>query len=312
VKVISIGEVLWDVVGPTGHLGGATFNFSAHLTNLGHSVYFISGVGTDPRGQRILDRMAELGISSQYITRLMDYPTGIATVTVDKNGQPEFVIKKPAAYDFPRLTTAQLDELLSYKADWLYYGTLQQMSSAARALTKDLIDSNVASRSFYDVNLRKDLYEKSLLQELMSRADVVKMNDAEVDEVMRMFGVAFPSVESFCRAYAEKFEWQAVCVTQGAKGCAILMNGEYVEVPGFSVEVIDTVGAGDAFAAAFVHGLGERWPIAKIGDFANRVGALVASRRGAIPPWTIEEAERLGSNLPRQANLSEPPRRPGS
>jgi fructokinase len=292
-NVISIGEVLWDVVGPTGHLGGATFNFSAHLSRLGHNVSFISGVGSDPRGQRVLEQMAELGLSSRYISRIKEHPTGIATVTLDHSGQPEFVLKRPAAYDFPHLTEAEFSELLGQRAEWLYYGTLQQMSSAARALTRRLLDSHCASRNFYDVNLRKNSYELSLIEELMARASVVKLNDSEVDEMVRMFGDSPGPLEDFCRRYAQKFGWEAMCVTRGAGGCAILMKGVYTESPGYRVEVVDTVGAGDAFAAAFVHGLGQCWPVAQIGDFANRVGALIASRRGAIPPWTIDELEQL-------------------
>jgi fructokinase len=291
VNVISIGEVLWDVVGPTGHLGGAPFNFSTHLGRLGHNVSFISGVGVDPRGQRVLEQMAELGLSSQYLRRVKEYPTGIATVTLDKSGQPEFVIHHPAAYDFPQLTDRELEDLAKHRIDWLYYGTLQQMSSTAKALTKRLLDSKCAARSFYDLNLRKDSYEPSLVQELMSRASVVKLNDAEVEEVTKMFGGGSSSLEEFCRSYSTKFAWESVCVTQGAKGCALLMNNEYVAVPGYAVEVVDTVGAGDAFAAAFVHGYGNGWPARRIGEFANRVGALVASRRGAIPAWTLEDLQ---------------------
>ena len=84
-----------------------------------------------------------------------------------------------------------------------------------------------------------------------------------------------------------------MCVTLGARGCAMLAHGEYVEAPGHAVAVADPVGAGDAFAAAFLHGLACRWPVAQIAGFANRVGALIASRHGAIPEWTVSEAAAL-------------------
>jgi fructokinase len=73
----------------------------------------------------------------------------------------------------------------------------------------------------------------------------------------------------------------------------MLIGDDYVSSRGFPVEVHDTIGAGDAFSAAFAHGLVSGWAPGKIGDFANRVGALVASRPGAIPSWTIEEATSL-------------------
>jgi fructokinase len=80
----------------------------------------------------------------------------------------------------------------------------------------------------------------------------------------------------------------------------LLLAGQYLESPGYSVEIVDTVGAGDAFAAAFVHGCGQQWPAARIADFANRVGALVACRRGAIPEWTISDVEALNPQSYRQ------------
>ncbi len=94
---------------------------------------------------------------------------------------------------------------------------------------------------------------------------------------------------SFCMAGRERWGWKAVCITLGPRGCAVLVGDQYVESPGCKVVVADTVGAGDAFAAAFVHGLARQWAPAEIAEFANRVGALVASRPGAIPEWTLDE-----------------------
>ena len=110
-----------------------------------------------------------------------------------------------------------------------------------------------------------------------------------------MFGRPSRSLEDFCRSYTHEFGWQSACVTRGEKGCALLMKGEYVEARGYSVQAQDTVGAGDAFAAALVHGLNLQWSPAQIADFANRVAALVASRPGGTPPWTLEEARALRS-----------------
>jgi fructokinase len=89
--------------------------------------------------------------------------------------------------------------------------------------------------------------------------------------------------EAFCRAGSARYGWHAACVTFGPRGCALLAGDDFVETPGVAVEVVDTVGAGDAFAAAFVHGLTAGWAAATIADFANRAGAMVAAVRGAIP-----------------------------
>ncbi len=292
-NVVSIGEVLWDVVGHQEYLGGATFNFSAHLRKLGHNVFFISAVGADQRGRKILQNMTQLNLSTDYVRADTQHATGSVTVTLDAGGQPSFVLHRPAAYDFPRLTESQFESLLSRPTDWIYFGTLHQMSSAAKALTATLLERIPKARRFYDVNLRLDSYTSSLLRELMARATVIKLNDAEVAQICQMAGRSCDSLEDFCRSYAKMFAWEAVCITRGSKGCVLLVNDQYGEANGYQVDVVDTVGAGDAFAAAFLHGLGNRWPAPQIADFANRVGALVASRPGAIPSWSMEEANAL-------------------
>ncbi len=294
-KIVSIGEVLWDVIGNKEHLGGATFNFSAHARKLGHEVYFISAVGRDERGDRVLERMLQMGLSTRFVRRDENYPTGIASVTLNANGQPAFRIERPAAYDFPVLTEADLNELLQPAPDWIYFGTLHQISPQAREVTARLLAAKCGARHFYDVNLRPACYEPQLVRDLMAKATVVKLNDEEVPAVDQMCGRSHRTLEEFCRDYASGLGWEAVCVTRGAEGCALLIGGEFVEAPGYGVSVVDAVGAGDAFAAAFLHGLGNGWPARRVADFANRVGALITSRPGAVPPWTLDELEDLAS-----------------
>ncbi len=290
---ISIGEVLWDVVGQQEFLGGAPCNFAANLRMLGHNVLFISAVGEDQRGDEVLRQMSARGLAIDYVRRVHEYPTGMVSVTLDSQAQPSFVIHRPAAYDFPQLTDRQLAGLVSYSPNWIYFGTLVQMSAQARQVTRRLLEAAPGARRFYDVNLRTDCYEPDLIRDLLMRATVVKLNDQEVREISRMVGQRCGSLEEFCRCYTQRFGWQAVCVTCGANGCVLLVGDAYVEAQGYSVQVRDTVGAGDAFAAAFVHGLSSGWQPLQIADFANRVGALVASRRGAVPAWTLEEAQAL-------------------
>ena len=313
-KILSIGEILWDVIQGTEYLGGAPFNFAAHARRLGHDVRFISAVGADARGRLALARAGELGLSTRFVRVAPDRPTGIVTVALDAGGQPRFTIHRPAAYDFPHIRKEDLRELLDPPPDWIYFGTLQQTSAEARALTARLMDAAPAAKRFYDVNLRAGCYTASLVGELIRRAAVVKLNEGEVCEVEQMMGMeqerpalrdegaaaeygdrslTVAALTRFCEGGAERFGWEAACVTRAAAGCVAWVGGQSIEAPGYLVEVADAVGAGDAFAAAFLHGLGAGWPPRRIADFANRVGALVASRAGAIPEWTLEEAEAL-------------------
>ena len=292
-RIISLGEILWDVFEECEHLGGAPFNFAAHARRLGHDVLFVSAVGDDVRGRAALERMQQLGLDARFVKRLTGESTGLVSVKTDSAGQPCYTIHRPAAYDLVNLTEGDLAELSSFHADWIYYGTLHQMSAQARATLSRLIQSSPPARRFYDVNLRPGSYTSTLVQELLRRSTVVKLNEEELQSIERMLGRTDQSREEFCRSTGKEYGWEAVCITRGSQGCSLLIHGEYVESVGYPVQVADTVGSGDAFAAAFLHGLSNEWEPARIGDFANRVGALVASRPGAIPDWTIAESEAL-------------------
>jgi len=292
-KIAAIGEILWDVFPDGEHLGGAVFNLAAHARRLGHEVFFISAVGEDARGKAALARMAELGLAARFVRRVAGQATGTVSVWLDATGQPDFTIHRPAAYDYADLSEEDLAELAAWRPDWLCFGTLHQMHPAARALTGKLIEALPGARRFYDVNLRKQSYTPELVLELMSVANIVKLNDTEAVQIQRMFGRPLLDAAAFARSFAVEFGWEAVVITRGAQGCAVWRQGEWIEAPGYPVAVVDTVGAGDAFAAAFLHGLAEGWKLAKIADFANRVGALIASRAGAVPHWQPEECWAL-------------------
>jgi fructokinase len=295
-KIVSVGEVLWDVLPGAEHLGGAPFNFALHAHHLGHEVCFVSAVGNDSHGQRVLQKMNEAGLSTQFIHCIADHPTGTVSVTLHASDGPQYKIHRPAAYDFPVLESADFHALLNPSPDWIYFGTLQQMSSPAHELTLRLLDAAPTARLFYDVNLRTNSYTSELVRSLARHAHILKLNDEEMPFIQEVGGFESASLEQFCRNCAHTFELEAVCVTCGPAGCALLLHQEFVEAPGFHIHVTDTIGAGDAFSAALVHGLSADWPATQIAEFSNRVGALVASRAGGTPPWTLEEAMTLEVN----------------
>jgi fructokinase len=288
-KIVSIGAVLWDVFPEVEHIGGAPLNFSAHAAKLGHDVVLVSAVGDDGRGTRALQRIAELGLTSRFVDRVQGVPTGTVTVALDSYGNPSYTIHRPAAYDFLELSDADLQAISLDQPEWIYYGTLEQLSPRVRDVTTKLVSANPRAARLYDINLRVDSYHSTLVRELMCEASVLKINEEEIRLLMEMFRTRFRSLEAFCRDYSEEFGWKAVCVTRGENGCCLLLSDEYIEHPGYKANVVDTVGAGDAFAAAFVHGISSGWPAEKIADFATRLGAFVVSHRGAVPSWNLSQ-----------------------
>lgn len=294
-KIISAGEVLWDILPSSEHLGGAPFNFAWHAHHLGHEICFVSAVGNDQHGNLAVKKMSEAGLSTRFVRRVPNCPTGIVTVAMDSLGLPHYTIHRPAAYDFPALSPADFDALLNPSPDWIYFGTLEQMSAPAHDFTLRLLASAPTSKRFYDLNLRANSYTPELVRTLAGHANVVKLNEQEVPVLREIAAVRGGSGEQFCRNCLSAFDLDAICITLGSQGCALLMDNEYLEAPGFSIEVADTVGAGDAFSAALVHGINAGWPLSQIAGFANRVGGLVASRPGGTPEWSIDEANALQS-----------------
>lgn len=291
--IVGIGEILWDVFPDSERLGGACLNFAAHVRRLGHRVAFLSAAGDDERGRSARARMGELGLDCDFLQTAPGLPTGTVTIYLDPEGRPDFTIHRPAAYDAVRVGEAELARLAALRPDWICFGTLHQMDAGARAATRRLMEAFPDARRFYDVNLRRDCYTPELLAELLPLAHAVKVNEEEAVELDCMFGYRHDSLKEFTARWSRKLKWSAVAVTRGARGCLVRVGGDLAEAAGHSIAVADTVGAGDAFAAGFVHGLSQQWPAARVADFANRLGAVVASRPGGVPPWSPADLSAL-------------------
>ena len=292
-QIVAIGEILWDVFPDGERLGGAPFNFAAQSARLGHLTALLSAVADDERGHKALAEARRLDVGTELIGTVQKPPTGHVTVVVDEGGQPDYVIHRPAAYDRVELADAAAQAIGANPPGWVYFGTLLQTDSAARATTLRLLDAAPKARRLYDVNLRKDSYSRDLLAQLLPLATVLKINADEAAEVRRLLGEPESDIATFAREYAARYGYEGVCVTLGADGCYVLWEGREVRAESYPVTVRDAVGSGDAFAAAFVHGVSSGWTTERTADFANRVGSLIASRSGAVPAWTVAEAMAL-------------------
>jgi fructokinase len=294
-RILSAGEILWDVIAGKEYLGGAPFNFSVHAVQLGHGVKFLSAVGRDSRGDRARAEAERFAIDVDLLGETDMAPTGVSVVSNETaNGRHQLL--RPAAFDYCNLAPSQIAVIAEWQPDWIYFGTLAQLTPHTRALTCSLIEQNRRAQRFYDVNLRPGNYTDRVVRELLNLATIVKLNREEMPELARMH--ALPTdihFADFGRALAGRYPLKAVCVTNAEEGCALFSTGPLalIQSPGYSIQIADTIGAGDAFAAAFLHGWNSGWPLERVCDFANRVGALMASRPGATPAWTVAEAEAL-------------------
>jgi fructokinase len=289
-RIVSVGEVLWDVFDHGEFFGGAPLNFSATSRRLGNSVALVTGLGSDERGRRALSMMNSLSLPTDFVQIIPSQDTGVARVSVDSSGNARFVIPRPAAFDSLSVDDAVLSRIELWSPEWIYYGTLAQTEATNAALLEQIFSRSPDAKGFYDMNLRDGHWDLPLVRRLSKLATVIKVNETEAET---LFALAAPSevfsLEKFCRAWSSEYGAEIICVTLGGEGCAVFSGNSIDVFAGFSVEVVDTVGAGDAFAAAFLHGLHQDWSMARKARFANALGGIVASRAGAVPKWTIEE-----------------------
>jgi len=301
-KIVSLGEVLWDVFDDQRRfLGGAPLNFSINATRFGHSVSLVSAVGNDRLGTEALSRIREAGLSTCSIRMSHEYPTATAEVRTDPTGRTQFFIHRPAAFDTLMHATDSLAPIDYEHLDWIYFGTLALTEHRSERVLEELLRNAGNARRFYDVNLREGHWSQDLVERLSAFADVIKLNADEARVLSRKSSTKQVfSLEEFCRDWSQRFSVQVLCVTLGSEGCAIFTKNELIHFAGLEVETADTVGAGDAFSAGFLHGLGEGWPLKDVAAFANTVGALVASHPGATPDWSIDDCHKmLRSSLDR-------------
>lgn len=278
--IVSIGEIVWDIFDNRRVLGGAPVNVAYHLHALGLSVEIITRVGPDELAVKTLDKITELGLSSKGVQKDGEYPTGQVVVTIGPNHEPRFDIVDPAAWDNIDLEKAL--QVADEEPFYLIFGTLAQRHAVSRTTIRALWKR--ASVRFYDINLRPPFTTRELVLESLTAADVIKMNGEEIARLAEWLDLVGKDKRNVAQELLSRFNLQAGIITEGKAGAWLVVSpDEYFEHPGFPVQVEDTVGAGDAFFAAFIEGYISQRPWADCLARANHRGAFVASQPGATP-----------------------------
>lgn len=293
-SVLCIGEILWDVFENQAEtLAGAPLNVAVALRRLGNNPVLISAVGQDQRGHEALRQLRALGFKAEFVKVMEGVPTGVANICLDPSGNPSYSIPRPAAFDSLTLGEQDKQALARLHPTWIYFGTLSQTSAPNEELIVSLTQRLSGVACFYDLNLRDHHWNFPLVQRLARHANVLKLNQAEAEELFALEVSGDFSLDHFCRHWHAKYDIPVICITRGSEGCAVFSGDSVDFYAGFPATVADTVGAGDAFTAGFLHGLIHQWPMPQTARFANALGSLVASRATAIPAWTIDDLGTL-------------------
>lgn len=287
-KVLGVGEILWDIF-PTGKfLGGAPVNFVYHCRQMGLDAHPVSRVGNDDLGREILADVKAKGVPADLIQTDPDHPTG--TVRVEMAGtEHRFIITENVAWDFIRAEPRVLAAARESAA--VCFGSLAQRSEASRAAIMAIVNECPGLRVF-DINLRQQFFTREIIEDSLEFSNVLKLNGDEVAVLREMLGLAQTDTAQVCRTIMKEYDLSLVCVTRGAQGALLVSPSDVVDQPGSEVAVVDTVGCGDAFTAALVHGLLTKKDLATIARNACRVGEFVATRPGGTPPWPEEMVRR--------------------
>ncbi len=289
IKAVSFGEVLWDVFPTHKKIGGAPLNVALRMNSLGAEAAMVSRVGTDEDGDTIVSFAKENGVNTDFIQVDADYKTGVVHVMVNEKGNASYDILYPSAWDKIKVEK-QLTTQIS-KADVFVFGSLSARDEDTRSTLMQLLESNGTYKVF-DVNLRAPYYTFELINELMLKADFIKLNDEELLEISQKMGSPYHSFEQNIKFIAEQTGTTQVCVTKGPFGAVLYYNDKFYYNSGYFIKVVDTVGAGDSFLASLLIKLLKGKSPQKALNFACAVGALVAGSEGANPKLTMKEIKK--------------------
>ncbi len=278
-RPVIFGEILFDLF-PDGAsvLGGAPFNVAWHLQGFGARPLFISRIGCDAAGESVLGVMEDWGMDHGGLQRDDRHPTGVVEVSLE-GGQPSYEIVPDQAYDFVDAGAA-LNAMKGCRPALLYHGTLALRNAVSRGACEAL-RRQVGAPVCVDVNLRAPWWDSAIVHEVLHGADWVKLNDEELMEIS-LPPTDRSGLADAARALHQRYGLECLVVTLGAEGAWMVTGEEFLRgAPAAVEEIVDTVGAGDAFAAVALLGLLRDWPLALTLERALGFAARLCTVRGA-------------------------------
>jgi fructokinase len=290
-KIVCFGEILWDIL-PAGAVpGGAPMNVAYHLRKLGLNPGIVTRVGIDDRGKKLIDLLNENGISTDHIQLDYDIPTGIVNAAANEHGEMQYDIVAPAAWDCIALDDVTVE--LVKEASHFVFGSLVNRNTTSSNTLFALLET--AQQKVLDINLRSPHFNRRLVEDLLSKADMVKMNVSELELITGWFA-NYRNITDRIGVIQDRFRIPCIIVTMGSDGAIVDLAGERYKHSGYVVHVADTIGSGDAFLAAFLYKqLNNDGPAGSL-SFASALGALVASKTGGWPAYEIKDIQQLAAS----------------
>lgn len=279
--IVGIGEALFDIFPDEQRLGGAPLNFALHAHQLGNRGIIVTRIGQDALGQLILDELARRQMPTDHVQSDPDLPTGSVLVSFNADGEPAYDITPHVAWDNLQWD-GDLDHLAS-QCDALCFGTLAQRSAPTRNNIYRFVEAARRAIRLLDLNLRADQPERRQIEHSLTIATALKVNEHELAELARLFDLS-PEPDAAAAMLISRFKLAWVALTRGPQGTSVYTAAaKHIGTPVPATPGGNAVGAGDASAAALLHGALRRWDWPRTLTLANTLGAFVASQPGACP-----------------------------
>lgn len=279
--ITSIGEILFDFNNNEKYLGGAPFNFIYHIINISDKGNFISRIGNDELGNEIQKFFDTNNISNQFLQIDQIHKTGRAIANLDENKIPHWIIEENCAYDFIE-NKDEISYLINEKTLCLYFGTLCQRSEISRQTIQSLFNKDIIY--FCDLNIRQNYYTKDIILKSLNTSNVLKINEEELNLINKLlFDDEIKEEKILIKQLIEKYSIDLICVTKGENGASIYTLNDESHYKSQIDSVIDTVGAGDAFAAILCLGYLNKIDLHKLNRLCNSFASKICTIEGALP-----------------------------
>lgn len=287
-QVVCFGEVLWDIF-PSGAVpGGAPMNVAYHLHKQNKNAALITKIGKDDEGEELSNIFSARGMCTNFFQVDEVYETGKVFARLNTDNEVTYDIVHPVAWDYIKWDDAF--KPLVEEADFFVFGSLAARNEISKNTLFSLLE--IAKNKVLDINLRPPHFSRRIVEELLQKADFVKMNIAELELITGWFS-NYSSIADRLKWVRDEFKIANIVVTMGGDGAMLYMNDEMLLHNGFKVDVVDTVGSGDAFLAGMLAKLLDKSSPSEALDFACSLGAFIATQRGACPGYQLEDVGHL-------------------
>lgn len=288
-QILCIGEILWDRLPSGAKPGGAPMNVTLHLKAIGQDAAIASRIGHDEAGKELKTFLENSGLSTEYIQVDEKLPTSEVLVHLDENNNATYEICEPVAWDNLQLTDNLVEKAI--RSGLLVYGSLASRGEQTRQTMVKLLESDAVK--LIDVNLRKPYDKREIVELLLQKSDIIKLNEDELQVFAGWYDQQNLTEKEMVQWISDQYDAKLVCVTKGEKGAVLFSDKSFYDHPGFKINAVDTVGAGDAFLAGLVAALFDNKSYEDALSFACATGAFVASKAGATPKYDMHEIEKI-------------------